>query len=76
MRIKCDLSRVMFLGSRNPILTSDLRFDQFYAKWGSKRAFLGQKWIKTLLPVNNRNVHAMSLEKCFWCQKDDFLQML
>ena len=24
------------------------------------------------MPVNDRNVHAMSLEICFWCQKDDF----
>ena len=67
----------MFLGSKNSFLTSDLRFDQFYAKWGSKRVFLGSKMDKTLLPVNDRNVHAMSLDICFWCQKDDiFLHML
>ena len=40
---KCDPSRYMFLGSKNSLLTSDLRFDQFYPKWGLKRAFLRSK---------------------------------
>ena len=56
------MSRNMLLGSENSFLTSDLRFDYFYVKWGSKRAFLRSKMDKKLLPVNDRNVHAMSLE--------------
>ena len=27
---------------------------------------------KHFFPINDRNDHAMSLEICFWCQKDDF----
>ena len=39
---------------------------------GHKGRFYGQKWIKTLLPVNDRNVHAMSLEICFWVREFSF----
>ena len=37
---------ICFWGQGIHFLTSDLRFDQFYAKWGSKRAFLGSKMDK------------------------------
>ena len=48
----------------------------FTRNGGQKGRFLGQKWIKTLLPVNNRNVHRMSLEFFFVSRKMIFLHML
>ena len=48
----------------------------FTRNGGQKGRFLGQKWIKTLLPVNNRNVHRMSLEIFFVSRKMIFLHML
>ena len=50
------MSMNMFLGPENSFLTSDLRFDQFYAKWGSKRAFLGSKM--------DKNTFASKWQKC------------
>ena len=48
-KCSCNISRNMFLGSRNPFLTSDLIFNPNYAKWGPKKAFFGSKLDKNLM---------------------------
>ena len=53
-----------------------LDLTKFTRNGGQKGRFLGQKWIKTILPVNNRNVHTMSLEIFFVSRKINFLHML
>ena len=52
-KCSCNISRNMFLGSRNPFLTSDLIFNPNYAKWGAKKDIF---WVKIRQKSNVPNM--------------------
>ena len=68
-KCSCNMSRNMFLGSRNPFLTSDLRFNPNYAKWWPKNTLLGSKadinrgQRYNLTKCNPKNVYACHSEQ-------------
>ena len=59
---------ICFWGQRIHFWHQNWDLTNFTRNRGQKWRFKGQKWITTLLPVNDRNIHAMSLE-IFFCVK-------